>query len=302
MSSAVQTVAAQLPPPVAVSLRKIAVVGNYLPRQCGIATFTTHLCESLAAVAPDLAVIAIPVNDRPEGYDYPQRVRFELEQNEIASYLSATDFLNINNVDLVCLQHEYGIFGGPAGSHILAMLRELRMPVVTTLHTILKEPDENQRRVLTEIAELSDRVVVMTRRGVEFAREIYGIPEEKIDLIPHGIPDIPFVDPNFHKDQFGLQGKTVLLTFGLLSPNKGIEHVIRALPEVLERHPNLVYVVLGATHPHVRMHHGKATAIRSSGWPGSSTWTATWSFTTASSARRSCSTSSARLTSTSRHT
>lgn len=258
MSSAVQTVAAQLPPPAAVSLRKIAVVGNYLPRQCGIATFTTHLCESLAAVAPDLAVIAIPVNDRPEGYDYPQRVRFELEQNEIASYLSATDFLNINNVDLVCLQHEYGIFGGPAGSHILAMLRELRMPVVTTLHTILKEPDENQRRVLTEIAELSDRVVVMTRRGVEFAREIYGIPEEKIDLIPHGIPDMPFVDPNFHKDQFGLQGKTVLLTFGLLSPNKGIEHVIRALPEVLERHPNLVYVVLGATHPHVRMHQGES--------------------------------------------
>jgi glycosyltransferase involved in cell wall biosynthesis len=258
MSSAANIAIAQAPPPAAVSLKKIAVVGNYLPRQCGIATFTTHLCEALAAVAPDLAVIAIPVNDRPEGYDYPQRVRFELEQNEIASYRSATDFLNINNVDLVCLQHEYGIFGGPAGSHILAMLRELRMPVVTTLHTVLREPDENQRRVLTEIAQLSDRVVVMTRRGVEFARDIYGIPEEKIDLIPHGIPDMPFVDPNFHKDQFGLQGKTVLLTFGLLSPNKGIEHVIRALPEVLERHPNLVYVVLGATHPHVRLHQGES--------------------------------------------
>jgi len=198
------------------------------------------------------------VNDRPEGYAYPQRVRFELDQNEISTYLSATDFLNINSVDLVCIQHEYGIFGGPAGSHILAMLRELRMPVVTTLHTVLKEPDENQRRVLEEISALSDRIVVMTRKGVEFARDIYGIPGEKIDLIPHGIPDVPFVDPNFYKDQFGLQGKTVLLTFGLLSPNKGIEHVIAALPRVLERHPNLVYVVLGATHPHVKMRHGES--------------------------------------------
>ncbi|GIU77352.1 MAG: glycosyl transferase [Bryobacteraceae bacterium] len=240
------------------TLKKIAVVGNYLPRQCGIATFTTHLCEALAAAAPELGVIAIPVNDRPEGYPYPQRVRFELDQNEIDSYISATDFLNINSVDLVCVQHEYGIFGGPAGSHILAMLRQLRMPVVTTLHTVLKEPDENQRRVLEEIAALSDRVVVMTRKGVEFARDIYGIPEEKIDCIPHGIPDVPFVDPNFYKDQFGLQGKTVLLTFGLLSPNKGIEHVIAALPRVLERHPSLVYVVLGATHPHVRMRHGES--------------------------------------------
>ncbi len=302
MSSAANIAIAQAPPPAPVSLKKIAVVGNYLPRQCGIATFTTHLCEALAALAPDLAVIAIPVNDRPEGYDYPQRVRFELDQNEIASYRSATDFLNINNVDLVCLQHEYGIFGGPAGSHILAMLRELRMPVVTTLHTVLKEPDENQRRVLTEIAQLSDRVVVMTRRGVEFARDIYGIPEEKIDLIPHGIPDMPFVDPNFHKDQFGLQGKTVLLTFGLLSPNKGIEHVIRALPEALERHPNLVYVVLGATHPTCGCIRAKATGTRSSGSPASWTWIATWSSTTASSARRSCWTSSGRPTSTSRRT
>lgn len=243
--------------PAASRLKRVAVVGNYLPRQCGIATFTTHLCEALADAAPELTVIAIPVNDRPEGYTYPQRVRFELDQNEVSSYLSATDFLNINSVDVVCVQHEYGIFGGPAGSHILAMMRELRMPLVTTLHTILKDPDANQRWVLEEIARLSDRIVVMTRRGVEFAREIYGIPEKKIDLIPHGIPDVPFVDPNFYKDQFGLQGKIVLLTFGLLSPNKGIENVIAALPRVLECWPNLVYVVLGATHPHVRERHGE---------------------------------------------
>lgn len=249
---------AALPRPAAPELKKIAVVGNYLPRQCGIATFTTHLCEALAAVAPETGVIALPVNDRPEGYDYPERVRFELEQNEISSYLTATDFLNVNNVDVVCVQHEYGIFGGLAGSHILTMLRELRMPVVTTLHTVLREPDENQFHLLKEICALSDVAVVMTRKGVEFLRDIYEVPEEKIELIPHGIPDVPFIDPNFYKDQFGLQGKTVLLTFGLLSPNKGIEHVIQALPEVLERHPNLVYVVLGATHPHVRMREGES--------------------------------------------
>lgn len=240
------------------SIRRIAVIGNYLPRRCGIATFTTDLCESLAAAYPEVSCFAIPVNDIPDGYAYPPRVRFELEQNEIASYQRAADFLNINNVDLVCLQHEYGIFGGPAGSHILALLRELRMAVVTTLHTVLREPNDHQRQVLLELAKLSDRLVVMSRRAIEFLREIYDVPEEKIDFIPHGIPDVPFVDPNFYKDQFGLQGKTVALTFGLLSPNKGIEYVIQALPAVLERFPNLVYVVLGATHPHVRLREGES--------------------------------------------
>jgi glycosyltransferase involved in cell wall biosynthesis len=240
------------------SIRRIAVIGNYLPRRCGIATFTTDLCESLVAADPALSCFAIPVNDTPEGYPYPPRVRFEIEQNELSSYQRAADFLNINNVDLVCLQHEYGIFGGPAGSHILALLRELRMAVVTTLHTVLREPDEHQRHVMLELAERSDRLVVMSNRAVEFLREIYGVPEEKIDVIPHGIPDVPFVDPNFYKDQFGLQGKIVALTFGLLSPNKGIEYVIQALPEVLERFPNVVYVVLGATHPHVRLREGES--------------------------------------------
>ncbi|HWP84210.1 MAG TPA: glycosyltransferase family 4 protein [Terriglobia bacterium] len=236
----------------------MAVVGNYLPRQCGIATFTTDLCETLAAEYPEVHCFALPVNDRAEGYAYPERVRFELEQHDLGSYRSAADFLNTNNVDLLCLQHEYGIFGGPAGGHILALLRELRMPVVTTLHTILKEPDADQRRVLEEVMQLSDRVVVMSRRAVQFAHELYGVPEEKIDLIPHGIWDVPFVDPNFYKDQFGLEGKIVVLTFGLLSRNKGIEYVIQAMPRVLERFSNVMYVVLGATHPHVKLWDGES--------------------------------------------
>ncbi len=232
-------------------VKRIAFIGNYLPRQCGIATFTTDLCEAMAKEYKDAACIVLPVNDTETGYDYPPRVRFELAEKDIESYRRAADFLNINNVDMVSLQHEYGIFGGKAGSYILTLLRELRMPVVTTLHTILKDPNSDQRRVLEEIIALSDRIVVMSRRGAEFLRDVYHTPPEKIDMIAHGIPDVPFVDPSFHKDMFGVEGKSVLLSFGLLSANKGIENVISAMPAILEKYPNVVYIVVGATHPHV---------------------------------------------------
>ena len=238
-------------------IKRIAFIGNYLPRQCGIATFTTDLCESIADEYQGTACIALPVNDTEAGYEYPPRVRFELNEKDIESYRRAADFLNINNVDMVSLQHEYGIFGGRAGSYILTLLRELRMPVVTTLHTILKDPNLNQRRVLEEIVSLSDRVVVMSERGAEFLQSVYHVSPDKIDLIPHGIPDIPFVDPSFHKDLFGVEGKTVLLSFGLLSANKGIENVISALPAILAKYPNVVYIVVGATHPHVIQNEGE---------------------------------------------
>ncbi len=159
---------------------------------------------------------------------------------------------------MVCLQHEYGIYGGPAGSFILALLRDLRIPVVTTLHTILSSPSADQRRVLQELAALSARLVVMSERGAKMLREIYGVPAEKIDLIPHGILDMPFADSNFYKDQFGVEGKHVILTFGLLSPNKGIESVLRTLPEVIKKFPNLVYIILGATHPNLVRDQGEA--------------------------------------------
>ncbi|MFC1975731.1 glycosyltransferase family 4 protein [Chloroflexota bacterium] len=238
-------------------INRIGFIGNYLPRQCGIATFTTDLCEAIATEYDDTTCIALPVNDIEAGYVYPPRVRFELAEKDILSYRRAADFLNINSVDLVCLQHEYGIFGGPAGSHILALLRELRTPIVTTLHTVLQEPSPDQHRVLQEVAALSDRVVVMSERGVEFLQTVYGVLPEKIDLIPHGIPDVPFVDPSFHKDLFGVEGKMVLLSFGLLSANKGIETVIAALPAIVERYPNVVYIIVGATHPHVLRQDGE---------------------------------------------
>ncbi len=239
------------------SLNRIAFIGNYLPRQCGIATFTTDLCEAVAKEYSSTTCIALPVNDVASGYAYPARVRFELTEKDIDSYLRASDFLNINNVDLVCLQFEYGIFGGKAGSHILTLLHGLRMPIVTTLHTILKNPDPDQRRVLEEVAALSDRLVVMSERGTEFLHDIYKVPLEKIDLIPHGIPDVPFVDPSFNKDLFGVEGKIVLLSFGLLSSNKGIETVISALPDIVARYPDIVYIVVGATHPHVIQNEGE---------------------------------------------
>ncbi|MEK7810092.1 MAG: glycosyltransferase family 4 protein, partial [Chloroflexota bacterium] len=239
------------------SLKRIAFIGNYLPRQCGIATFTTDLCEAIATEYSHTTCIALPVNDLEAGYAYPPRVRFELTEKDIESYRRAADFLNINNVDLVCLQHEYGIFGGRAGSHILALLRELRMPIVTTLHTILRKPDPDQRRVLEEVAALSDRLVVMSERGSEFLQEVYHVSPKKIDLIPHGIPDVPFVDPSFNKDLFGVEGKIVLLSFGLLSANKGIENVINALPTIIARYPDIVYVIVGATHPHVIQNEGE---------------------------------------------
>ena len=238
-------------------IKRIAFVGNYLPRLCGIATFTTDLCEAFANEFKGTSCIALPVNDIEAGYSYPPRVRFELIEKDIESYCRAAYFLNINNVDIVSLQHEYGIFGGKAGSHILSLMRKLRMPIVTTLHTILNKPDPDQRQVLKEIALLSDRLVVMSERGLEFLRDVYHVPPEKIDLIPHGIPDVPFVDPSFHKDLFGVEGRSVLLSFGLLSANKGIENVITALPAILEKHPNAVYMVVGATHPHVIRNEGE---------------------------------------------
>jgi glycosyltransferase involved in cell wall biosynthesis len=235
---------------------RVAFVGNYLPRKCGIATFTTDLCDAMHAEYAATELLALPVNDTDEGYSYPERVRFELSENNLASYRQAADFLNFSNIDLVCLQHEYGIFGGPAGSNVLELLRRIQMPVVTTLHTVLRDPNPDQRRVMEDIATLSDRLIVMSRQSREILEQVFHVPTAKIDLIPHGIPDSPFTDPNYYKDAFETEGKMVLLTFGLLSPNKGIENVIHALPEILRHHSNVVYMVSGVTHPHVLRHDG----------------------------------------------
>jgi glycosyltransferase involved in cell wall biosynthesis len=235
-------------------IRRVAMLGNHLPRQCGIATFTTHLSEAIASVAPDLDCFVLAMNDGLHKHAYPGRVRFELSDSDTGAYTRAADFLNVNAVDVLSVQHEYGIFGGKAGGHVLSLLRELRMPIVTTLHTILTAPNPHQRRVMDELTSLSDRLVVMTNGSADILREVHGVSAQKIDMIPHGIPSVPF---SGSKDRLGVEGRPLILTFGLLGPDKGIEHVIDALPTILSHYPDAVYIVLGATHPHIVERHGE---------------------------------------------
>ncbi|MEQ1842671.1 MAG: glycosyltransferase family 4 protein, partial [Verrucomicrobiales bacterium] len=237
--------------------QRIAFLGNYLPRLCGIATFTHDLCEAVAAASPESDCFAGAVNDRASGYQYPSRVRLELQEKELDSYRRAADFLNFNNTDVLCVQHEFGIYGGPAGSHLLALLKEVRMPVVTTLHTILQQPDSAQRKVMEELSVRSDRLIVMAKKGAEILREVYAVPNEKIDIIAHGIPDWTFGESGSYKEKFGVTGRRVMLTFGLIGPGKGIENVIEALPAIVRNHPDVVYLVLGATHPQLLAREGE---------------------------------------------
>lgn len=240
------------------TIHRIAMLGNHLPRHCGIATFTSDLADAIASNRPEIDCFVVAVNDMGYRHEYPARVAFEITESDLASYRRAADFLNIKGIDVLSVQHEYGIFGGKAGGHVLTLLRELRMPVVTTLHTILESPTDHQRQVMDELSELSSRLVVMTAEGAALLHRIHRVPHAKIDVIPHGIPTLSDGD---HKDQLGVTGKSVLLTFGLLSPAKGIEHVIDALPEILARHPATVYIVLGATHPHVKERDGESYRI-----------------------------------------
>jgi glycosyltransferase involved in cell wall biosynthesis len=236
------------------SIRRVAILGNHLPRQCGIATFTTDLSDAITAVAPELDCFVLAMNDGLQHHAYPPRVRFELTDSDPGAYMRAADFLNVNAVDIVSVQHEYGIFGGKAGGHLLTFLRQLRMPVVTTLHTVLATPNLHQRRVMEELITLSDRLIVMTASASDLLRDTHGVGSEMIDVIPHGIPNVPFAGS---KSGLGVEGRPLILTFGLLSPDKGIEHVIDALPSIVSHYPDVVYIILGATHPHILEHHGE---------------------------------------------
>ncbi|HIE01759.1 MAG TPA: glycosyltransferase [Thiotrichaceae bacterium] len=242
-------------------INSVAVIGNYLPRQCGIATFTTDLISALTSEAPEINSWSVVMNDQPDGYIYPEKVRFEINQNILSEYSVAAQFMNISQADIVSVQHEFGIFGGAAGSHLIKLLGELRMPIVTTLHTVLKDPKPDYREVMLRLVDLSDKLIVMSHKAFEILQEVYGVPTDKIVFIHHGIPDLPFVDPNFYKEKFAVEGKKVLLTFGLLSPTKGIETVLQALPKVVQKHPDVAYIILGATHPHILKAQGEEYRI-----------------------------------------
>ncbi|MCA9159832.1 MAG: glycosyltransferase family 4 protein [Planctomycetales bacterium] len=240
-------------------LSKIAFVADYLPRKCGIATFTHDLRGAVDKASAGECIV-VPMDDI-SGYDYESEVKFQVVEQELGDYRAAADFLNFSNVDVVSLQHEFGIFGGPCGSHILALLRDLRMPVVTTLHTVLSAPSQTQRAVMAQLIRLSTRLVVMTERCRQTLMNNYSVPSNQIDLIAHGIPDRPGIDQADLKEQFDVAGRPVALTFGLLSPGKGIEYVLQAIPEIVRSFPNFIYLILGATHPSLLREQGESYRI-----------------------------------------
>ncbi|HHY93708.1 MAG TPA: glycosyltransferase, partial [Firmicutes bacterium] len=242
---------------------RLAIVSTYPPRQCGLAVFSQHLFNSLRELGEArevdgqrLQVVAMD----PGQYhrDYPPEVRLQIRAHRWTDYREAAEFLNLSPVDVVSLQHEYGIFGGEDGNLVIHLLKGMKKPVVTTLHTVLEQPTPGQRVTLKTICALSTVVVVQARRAVDMLADVFDVPRGKIVMIPHGAPDVPFLDPAFYKKSIGAEGRRVLLTFGLMSPNKGIEYAIEAMARLADEFPDLLYIVLGATHPEVKKRHGES--------------------------------------------
>lgn len=236
---------------------RIAFLGTYPPRRCGIGTFTRDLAEAVAATRIGSSIRILATTDGAEPYDYPESVRFEIRQGEKQDYVRAADHLNYSDTQLVCVQHEFGIYGGDDGAHILAFLGRLKKPVVATLHTVLRTPSDSQRSIVRAMAQRCDRMVVMSDPAAKLLESSHGIRPDLIHVVPHGIPDLQRIDRGGLKARFGVAGRRMLLTFGLLSRNKGIETVLRALPRLVGRFPDLVYFVVGATHPNVRRERGE---------------------------------------------
>jgi len=237
----------------------VAFISTYPPRECGIATFTTHLVDSMStfcgqAVSPP---VVMALNDKGSSYDYETRVKYQIDANELASYTKAAHYVNASDIDVVNIQHEYGIFGGEWGEYINGFLKRIEKPVVTTLHTLLENPAPRAREVLEDIIKETDTIIVMATAGINVLKEKYDCPPDKIRCIPHGCPNVPQLETAVIKRSFGLQDHTVLSTFGLLSSGKGVEHAIAALPQIIRKHPEVLYLIIGETHPEVRKREGE---------------------------------------------
>ena len=239
-------------------ITRLALIGNFLPRQCGIATFTTDVYNAVRERFPGVAVDVYAMDDHPGRYAYPPEVTCAIPEQDLSAYIDAARRIEASGADAIWLQHEYGIFGGMAGDHILALLDRTTLPLVVTLHTVLERPDADQRRVMEGLLRRAAKVVVMADKGCEILTRVYGASAKQVVVIPHGVPDRALSDPDLFKPRFGWEGRQVVLTFGLLSPGKGIETVIEALPAVAADHPDLLYVVLGTTHPNLVAHEGEA--------------------------------------------
>jgi len=235
-------------------IRRIALIGNYPPRRCGIATFTHDVSSAIRGTGLQVDIVAM---DDGMVEEYPPEVVLTIPDGDREAYRQAAEWLNVQKYDAVCLQHEYGIFGGPAGEYLLDLIRYLRMPVVMTLHTVLAAPNDDQRRVMDELLQLSERAVVMTRKGLDLLRRAHNVSADKVALVPHGIPDLPREARDSERAARGIGDRDLLLTFGLLSPDKGIEYAIEAMAEVVKKHPTALYVFAGQTHPHIVRQHGE---------------------------------------------
>ncbi|MDH3273813.1 MAG: glycosyltransferase family 4 protein [Gammaproteobacteria bacterium] len=242
-----------MPPPP----KSVALIGSYMPRKCGIATFTADLAAAILENNPEIDCSIVAMNDRPDGYEYPDEVKFQISQDKLSEYSLAADFLNLRNPAVISLQHEYGIFGGQRGSYIIELAKNLKSPLFTTLHTVLREPLPEERKIIDQLSKLSAGLIVMSEHAANFLQDIYQVPASKIALIHHGVLDVPFLDPDPCKSKLGADDKTVILTFGLLSPGKGIEFMIDALPDIVRLHPDVLYYVVGATHPHCKAESGE---------------------------------------------
>ena len=239
-------------------IRNAAMIGNFPPRKCGIATFTRDTFASLRKQMPGARWSLVAMDDQEAQRSYPPAVTHIIQQDDSQSYVRVAELLNRSGAEIAFIQHEFGIFGGEAGSHLLLLMRRLTMPVVVTLHTVLEKPNPAQKRVLDEILKLASAAIVMTETGADILGRVHRVGPEKVLVIPHGAPERPFASPEKFKPALGLAGHKVLMTFGLLSPNKGVETIIRGLPEILERHPDALYVEVGATHPHRLVREGEA--------------------------------------------
>ncbi|MDV6332252.1 glycosyltransferase family 4 protein [Asticcacaulis sp. 201] len=239
------------------TLSKTAIIGNFPPRQCGLATFTRDMYACLSRALPHASWSVIAMNDPGAAYDYPSEVTHQVPQNDIAAYRALADELNDNGTQVLFVQHEFGIYGGPSGAYLIECLERLNMPIVTTLHTVLENPNDEQRHVMKALIRLSSTLVTMAQKGRDILKRVYGVKDEQIQVVLHGAPSRPLRATSEFKPMLHLTGKKTLMTFGLLSPNKGIETVIKALPEIRKTCPEVVYLIIGATHPHLVRNEGE---------------------------------------------
>lgn len=240
------------------SARKVAFISSFPPRRCGIAVFTSDLVRSIgAAGGKDFEPLVVAMQSG-RGCQYSNPVKFEVRRNVKNDYVCAADYINFSHVDLVSIQHEFGLFGGDAGSHLNLLLRRVNAPIMTTLHTILDEPEQAYYKSMVALCEASHKLIVMNERGIKMLQDIYGLPTDNVEVIPHGMPDLQFVDSSYYKHKFGMDGRRTILTFGLLGRSKGIEIMLRALPEIIKADPTVLYIILGATHPEIARYEGEA--------------------------------------------